>query len=80
MKGRGLRWGKDAEPIGCGSAAARRRRTAVEPGRPWAESGAEDAAGGDYRAKEFGIEKFGDEIGGGHGAPANEIEHAFFSE
>src|ERR1700747_3763849 len=36
-------------------------------GGPRTERGAENAAGGDYGAQEFGVEKFGDEIGGGHG-------------
>ena len=47
---------------------------------PRAESGAEDSAGGDGGAEEFGVEKFGDEIGDGHRAPAQKIEDAFFAE
>ena len=37
---------------------------------PRAEGGAENSAGGDGGAKKFVFEKFGDEIGYGHGAPA----------
>ena len=48
--------------------------------RPWAERGAEDAAGGDDGAKKLGVEEFGDEICDGHGAPADEIEHSGFAE
>ena len=47
---------------------------------PRAQSGAKDSAGGDGGAEELGLEKFGDEIGGGHRAPAQKIEDAFFAE
>src|ERR1700753_1539576 len=49
-------------------------------GRPWTESGAENSARCDCGAEKFGVEKFGDEIGGGHRAPSQEIEDAFFAE
>src|SRR5580765_1524574 len=49
-------------------------------GGPRAERGAEDAAGGDDSAKELGVEEFGNEIGGGHGTPTDEIEHARLAE
>src|SRR6266446_8399727 len=42
--------------------------------------GAEYSARGDGGAKEFGVEKFGDEIGDSHGPPADEIEHTFLAE
>src|SRR5580698_11494332 len=49
-------------------------------GGPRAKSGAEDSARGDGGAEEFGVEKFGDEIGDGHRAPAQKIEDALFAE
>lgn len=49
-------------------------------GGPRAESGAEDAACRDDRAEQIRFEKFGDEIGDGHGAPAKKIEDALFAE
>ncbi len=73
-------FGIDAEPTGCGSAAARSKKDGGAAGGPRAESGAEDSARGDGGAEEFGVEKFGDEIGDGHRSPTQKIEHAFFAE
>src|ERR1700689_69323 len=49
-------------------------------GGPRSESGAEDSAGGDGSAEEFGFKKFGNEIGDGHRAPTQKVEDAFFAE
>jgi hypothetical protein len=61
-----------------GSGAEQQNGSAA--GRPRAERGAEDSASGDGGAEKFGLEKFGDEIGNGHRAPAQKIEDAFFAE
>src|SRR5882762_10308379 len=47
---------------------------------PGTKRGAKDAARSDDGAKEFGFEKFGDEIRDGHGTPAKKIEDAGFSK
>src|SRR5258707_7013294 len=47
---------------------------------PGAEVCAEDSAGGNRGAQKFGVEEFGDEIGHGHRAPAQEIEDASLAE
>ena len=48
--------------------------------RPRTERGAENAASGDDGAEQFGFEKFGDEIGDGHRAPAEQVEDAVLAE
>jgi hypothetical protein len=57
------------------STAKQKKRSCA--GGPWARSGAENSASGDRGTKEFRFEKFGDEIGNGHGAPANQALHVF---
>ena len=49
-------------------------------GRPGTKRGAKNAARGDDGAKEFGFEKFSDEIRDGHGTPAEQIEDAGLSK
>ena len=68
--------GTDWMRIGCGA----KKKDCCGACGPRAERGAEDTAGGDYGAQEFRVEKFGYEIGSGHGAPTDEIEHAFLAE
>jgi hypothetical protein len=64
-----MRVGSGAEEQNCGGACG-----------PGAERRAKDPASGDDGAEELGIEKFGDEIGDGHGSPAHQIEHALLAE
>ena len=47
---------------------------------PWAERGAEDSARGNGGANQLCLEELGDEIGGGHRAPAQEVEDSLFAE
>src|SRR6202030_602636 len=47
---------------------------------PRTHRGAKNSARGDNGTDKVGFKKFGDEIGGGHRSPAEEIEEAFFAE
>ena len=47
---------------------------------PRAHCCAVNSAGGDGGTQKFGLEKFGCQIGYGHGAPAQQAHHVFFAE
>lgn len=68
--------GANGMRVRCGAEKKNRGGT----GGPRTEGGAEDAAGGDGSAEQFRFEKFGDEIGDSHGAPAEKIEDAALAE
>ena len=64
--------GADGMRIGRGAKKQNRGGT----GGPRTQRGAENSASGDHGAEQFGFEKFGDKIGDGHRAPAQQIEDA----
>src|SRR5271156_4838135 len=49
-------------------------------GGPGSERSAKNSARGYDSAKQIGFEKFSDKIRDGHGAPADQLHHFFFSE
>ncbi len=49
-------------------------------GRPRAEGGSEDAAGGDGGAQGFGVEELGDQIGNSHRSPAQDAIQILLAE
>jgi len=70
---------KCGRAYGMGIGGGAQKKDGGRSGGPGAKRGTKYAARGDDGAKEFGFEKFGDEIRDGHGTPAEQIEDAVLS-
>ena len=67
---------RSARGIAIGGSAQQQGR--ARPCRPRTEERAEDALRGDGGAQQFGLEPFGNQIGGGHGHPAQADGRSLF--
>src|SRR5712692_8643132 len=67
-----------ADGMGIGSSA--HQKDCGGTCRPGAEGSAENSARSDHGTNKLGIEKFGNEVRNGHGAPAEKIEDSFLAK